>query len=98
MPRLRHSLDAVILSELEPTVKGSVKPEDRFHAILVLRWYPLASTSNGLCRTHLAETGRHTRMMEQVLPGSEWVVSARLESQRVDREERDDGATAYLYL
>ena len=51
MRRLPHGLDEALLGELEPTLKGSVTPEDRFNAILVLGSYPLkAESANRICR------------------------------------------------
>jgi hypothetical protein len=49
--RLPHGLDELILLELEPTLTGIVPPEERFNAILMLRWYPLKPESaNNVCR------------------------------------------------
>jgi hypothetical protein len=48
---LPHGLDELILSELEPTLTGNVTHEERFNAILMLRYYPLKPESaNNVCR------------------------------------------------
>jgi hypothetical protein len=42
--------------ELEPTLTGIVPPEERFNAILMLRWYPLKPESaNNVCRMLMSE-------------------------------------------